>query len=386
MSKMLDRETKTPASGTTAPEGVAAPMRTASARRATDPRAVAVGYARAARERWQAAGPVGRRRASIVAGGVGLIVLIAVVAALVIPGLSRPADQSSMPGMQMGPSPNAPAHQLYDPQAPSVPQGDTVNIKLEVKEAVISVAPNMAYSAWTFNGTVPGPVLRVRQGQTVNFTLVNGTKVPHSIDFHAAQTAWNVNYQSVQPGKSFSFSWRANVPGIFMYHCGTPPVMMHMANGMYGAIIVDPANGWSPAREYVLLQSEFYMRQLPNGTYTYDDAKAMASNPDNVVFNGYANQYKDAPLTAKPGEKIRLFLLNAGPSQFSAFHVIGAIFSDFYEDGDPANHMHSSQTVSVPPGGGTVVELTIPDAGSYPFVTHAFSHAMKGALGVIKVE
>src|SRR5262249_27990215 len=150
--------------------------------------------------------------------------------------------------------------------------------------------------------------------QIVHFTLTNSTSMPHSIDFHAAQTPWNVNYQAVAPGKSFSFDWRANVPGVFMYHCGTPPVMMHMANGMYGAIIVDPAGGWAPAREYMLVQSEFYLHQLPNGGYAMDNDKAMASMPDYVVFNGYADQYKAAPLTAGPSEKIRLFIVNAGPS------------------------------------------------------------------------
>jgi nitrite reductase (NO-forming) len=283
-------------------------------------------------------------------------------------------------------SPNAPAHPVYNAQAPAALQGDTVEVKLVAKEALISIAPGIAYQAWTFNGTVPGPIIRVRQGQTIHFTLTNASKMPHSIDFHAAQTPWSVNYQPVAPGKSFSFTWKANYPGVFMYHCGTPPVMVHMANGMYGAIIVDPANGWStPAQEYVLVQSEFYTRQNADGTYSIDGAKMMNSMPDYVVFNGYANQYKDAPLTAKAGQRIRLFVVNAGPSRFSAFHVIGAIFGDVYADGNPANHTVGNQTITIPPGGGAVVELTIPDAGAYPFLTHSFMDATMGATGVIKV-
>ncbi len=279
----------------------------------------------------------------------------------------------------------APAHQTYIPTLPPAPQGSDVNVKLVIQEKLISIAQGVAYHAWTFNGTVPGPIIHVRQGQMVHTTIVNEGSMPHSIDFHAAQTPWNVNYQEIGVGKSFSFTWRANFPGVFMYHCGTPTVIYHMANGMYGTIIVDPASGWTPAQEYVLVQSEFYTAQNPDGSYSVDSTKLMNGIPDYVVFNGYANQYKDAPLTAKVGQKIRLYILNAGPSQFSAFHVIGAIFSNAYMDGNPANRTQGNQTVMVAPGSGMVVELKIPDAGLYPFVTHSFADASKGAMGVIKV-
>jgi nitrite reductase (NO-forming) len=277
-------------------------------------------------------------------------------------------------------------HQTYNAVPPAAPAGNEVNIKLIMKDELITIASGIVYHAWTFNGTVPGPVLRVRQGQTVHTTLVNEGTMAHSIDFHAAQTPWNVNYQSIEVGKSFTFTWKANYPGVFMYHCGTPTVIYHMANGMYGTIIVDPANGWTPAQEYSLTQSEFYTTKGQDGTYSVDPTKMMNGIPDYVVFNGYASQYQDAPLKAKVGQRIRLFLMNAGPTQFSAFHVIGAIFSDVYVDGNPANRMVGNQTVTVPPGGGVVVELTIPEAGSYPFVTHSFANASKGAVGVIKVE
>lgn len=340
-----------------------------------------------------------------ITGAVLLLILILGIVASLLISASHPATTSSSTNgdtttsgmnMNMGststnqngatvPQIAVPAHQTYNAQPPAVAQGNTVNLTLTVKELLISIAPDVAYHAWTFNGTVPGPILHVRQGQTVHFTLINDGAMPHSIDFHAAQTPWSVNYQDIPAGKSFSFNWQANYPGVFMYHCGAPVTIYHMANGMYGEIIVDPANGWAPATEYSLVQSEFYTAQQPDGTYSIDPTKLNAVNPDYVVFNGYVNQYKAAPLVAKAGERIRLFIVNAGPSEFSAFHVIGAIFSDVYIDGNPANHTIGDQTVTVPPGGGVVVELTIPEPGLYPFVSHSFSAVGKGALGVIKV-
>jgi len=315
-----------------------------------------------------------------------LFMLMLLIVGVVFSQRPAPATSSTASTTtNTAPSVAVPSHQTYNALAPAALQGSTVNVTLTVKEVMISIAPNIAYHAWTFNGTVPGPVIRVRQGQTVHFTLVNDGNMPHSIDFHAAQTPWNVNYQDVPAGKSFSFDWKANYPGVFMYHCGAPVVIYHMANGMYGAIIVDPAQGWAPAQEYVLVQSEFYTTMLPDGSYSVDANKLNSGIPDYVVFNGYVNQYKDSPLAAKEGQRIRIFIVNAGPTLFSAFHVIGAIFSDTYADGNPANHMVGNQTVTIPPGGGMVVELTIPQAGLYPFVTHSFADVGKGALGVIKV-
>lgn len=317
--------------------------------------------------------------------GAGIVIAIALVVTLLVAALGTPGTTSTTTPSNQVKQVQVPAHQTYNAQPPATPQGDTVNLNLVAKETLISIAPGVAYHAWTFNDSVPGPILRVRQGQTVHFTLTNDSNMPHSIDFHAAQTPWNVNYQPIAPGKSFSFDWKANYPGVFMYHCGAPPAMTHMANGMYGAIIVDPAAGWAPAQEFALVQSEFYTAKAPDGSYNLDMPKMMNNTPDYVVFNGYANQYKDAPLQAKAGQRIRFFLVNAGPSLFEAFHVIGGIFSDVYVDGNPANHLVGDQTVTVPPGGGTVVELTIPDVGIYPFVTHSFSAASIGALGVLQV-
>jgi nitrite reductase (NO-forming) len=341
---------------------------------------------------WWEGLPTGLRRTAtqVVTVVVTTLIVLQLAAAFGLVGGSRSAAPSAGAGATTSATSTitpakAPAHPVYSAVPPAAPQGNIVDVHLVAKEGLIAIAPGVAYNAWTFNGTVPGPIIRVRQGQTIHFTLTNDSQMPHSIDFHAAQTPWNVNYQPVAPGKSFSFDWQANYPGVFMYHCGTPPVMVHMANGMYGAIIVDPSAGWAPAQEYVLVQSEFYAHLDSNGTYSVDGKKLMAATPDYVVFNGYANQYKDAPLTAKAGERIRLFVVNAGPSLFSAFHVIGGIFSDVYQDGNPANHTVGDQTVTIPPGGGAVLELTIPDAGTYPFLTHSFMGADLGALGLLTV-
>ena len=281
-------------------------------------------------------------------------------------------------------TPDAPFKTYPAELAPAGPE-TTKQITLEVKDVNLEVAPGVVVRAWTFNGTVPGPAIHVRQGDTIEFTLVNHGTTDHSIDFHAAQTPWDKNYQSIKPGESLSFTWTANFPGVFMYHCGTPPVIHHIASGMYGAIIVDPVEPLPTAKEYVLVQSELYLTQQADGYYTTDGAKANAITPSYVVFNGYANQYKDAPLMADPGQLIRMWVMNAGPTTFSAFHVNGALFENTYADGNPANKQFGNQTVTVPPGGGYMVELKIPDAGLYPFVTHSFAYTGLGALGLIDV-
>jgi nitrite reductase (NO-forming) len=294
------------------------------------------------------------------------------------------AAQADMPGMSSTPAAVQP-HKTYDPVLPPATADTVKQITLHVTNVTTEIAPGVPMDEWTFNGTVPGPVLHVNLGDTVKFTLVNDGTTDHSIDLHAAQTPWNINYVSIAPGKSLSFDFKANYPGVFMYHCGTPPVIHHLAMGMYGAIVVSSPDLKPVAKEYVLVQSEFYVTKGANGIFQTDGAKLNAVTPDYVVFNGYADQYKDAPLTANPGERIRLWVVNAGPTTFSAFHVIGAIFDAAYESGNPQNVQHGMQTVTIPPGGGYMVELVIPDAGLYPFVTHSFAYTGKGALGLIKV-
>lgn len=262
--------------------------------------------------------------------------------------------------------------------------GNVVNITMYTTQNKIEIAKDTYYQGWTFDGTVPGPVLRVKQGDKVHFTLVNkDPNMAHSIDFHAAQTAWNKNYIDIPPGESYTFDWEAKVPGIFMYHCGTAPVLAHIANGMYGAILVDPSDEetqFEKAREYVLVQSEFY-----KDANDIDDM--MNGQPRVVAFNGKAFKYsKENPLEAKPGELIRIYVVNAGPNNFSAFHIVGTIFDKVYFNGNPKNVNYGVQTVTIPPGGGYAVELRVPEEGLYPIVSHSFKDATKGATGFLKVS
>lgn len=294
---------------------------------------------------------------------------------------AAPATAVAMPPTVMPDVPFTP----YPAELPAAGPEIARLITLEAIDVNLEVAPGVVMRAWTFNGTLPGPALHVRQGDTVKFTLVNRGSIQHSIDFHAAQTPWDKNYQSIMPGESLSFTWKANYPGVFMYHCGTPPVIHHIASGMYGAIVVDPAEPLPPAREYVLVQSELYLTQQPDGYYVADGSKMNSIAPSFVVFNGYANQYATAHLMTYPGQLVRLWVVNAGPTTFSAFHVIGALFQSSYADGNPANRHSGNQTVTIPPGGGYMVEMVMPEAGLYPFVTHSFAYTGLGALGLINV-
>ncbi|MCQ3930775.1 MAG: hypothetical protein DPW16_09985 [Chloroflexi bacterium] len=261
-------------------------------------------------------------------------------------------------------------------------------ITLETPHNIREIAPGVAYELWSFNGTGPGPHLHVKEGELVKFSMTNpDDHMQHSIDFHAAQLAWEKYYQAVNPGETHAFDWTPNFPGVFMYHCGTPPVLAHIGNGMHGAIVVQPKDGWpEPAREYVLVQSEWYLGDPEaDGVRRGNTQKMTAGTPDMVVFNGYLNQYQANPLVADPGELIRLHVCNCGPTVWSAFHVIGAIFEAAYADGNPLNKQVGMQTVTIPPGGGYTVEMRIPDEGFYPFVTHSFAYTGRGALGIIKV-
>jgi nitrite reductase (NO-forming) len=261
----------------------------------------------------------------------------------------------------------------------------TKQLTITASDATVEIGAGVQYEAWTFDGGVPGPVVHVRQGDTVDFTLKNDGSTGHSIDFHAAQIPWDVNYKTILPGESLSFKWTADLPGTFVYHCGTAPVLHHIANGMYGAIVVDPETPLDPATEYVFVQSEFYAKAGTGDVWVGDMDKMRAATPDLLAFNGVAFQYRDNPLPAKAGERIRLHVVNAGPTLFSAFHVIGALFDKVFIDGNPANLLRGVQTYTVPPGGGSTFELIIPNPGLYPVVTHNFAYTELGAVGLLQV-
>jgi nitrite reductase (NO-forming) len=281
----------------------------------------------------------------------------------------------------------AKAHKPYDATLPPIKSGNVVPLHITLKDVTLQIAPGVKFSAWTFDGGAPGPVIHVREGQTIKVTLTNGGAIPHSIDFHAARIAPDKAFASVMPGKSFSFSFKAGDPGVFMYHCGTPPVLAHIANGMYGAIVVDPTTPLRRAdKEYVLVAGEWYLDSpgLTKPAYlSMDKARVMA--PDWVTFNGYANQYKDHPLTAKPGDLVRFYVVDAGPSLATAFHVVGSILDRAYVNGDMTQYQRAVQTVDVPPCGGAVFETRIAQPGLYPFVSHSFASVDMGELGILKV-
>ena len=255
---------------------------------------------------------------------------------------------------------------------------DKVYIHLVVEEKMIEVAPGVTMPLYTYNGSVPGPVLRVRQGDVVNFTLTNraNNTLGHSLDFHAAKVAWNVYYRTIAPGQTLTFEWVAEYPGVFMYPCGTPPVLEHIAKGMYGMIVVEPRDALPRVdKEFFLVQSELYdtMDEMMNATPRY------------VVFDGYVNKYIAEPLEVKVDDVVRVYFLNAGPSLWSAFHVIGTVFDRVWIDGNPRNLQLRLQTVNVPPSGGVIVDFDFAQAGQNPFVTHAFADASKGAVGLFNV-
>jgi nitrite reductase (NO-forming) len=259
-------------------------------------------------------------------------------------------------------------------------------IRLEIQHVTLNVAPGVTYAAWTFGGRVPGPTLHVGQGDTVDFTLVNHANIPHSMDFHAAELAPSKYYVNVMPGDSLHYRFVARIPGAFMYHCGTAPVAMHIANGMYGALVVDPATRQPKAKEFVLVQSEFYLSSSPgaDGAHTLDWGKLLGLAPDHVVFNGRVAQYAEHPLEVAPGELVRLYVVNAGPNRISSFHVVGGIFERVFQDGSRTNPLVGVQTVNVPVGGGSIFEVRLREPGDYPFVSHAFADATKGAVGVLR--
>lgn len=282
----------------------------------------------------------------------------------------------------------AKAHVAYDATLPPVPAGNLVKVHMTLKDMTVEIAPGVKYSTWAFDGHgAPGPILHVRQGQTVEMTLTNGGAIPHSIDFHAARIAPNVAFKDVAPGDSFTFRFVANDPGVFMYHCGTKPVLAHIANGMYGALIVDPATPLPRAdHEYVLVASEWYMNGDGIATpASLDMQKARAMMPDWTTFNGYANQYVTHPLTAKPGETTRFYVVAAGPTLDTNFHVVGTIFDRAWPNADMTHFQQGVQTVAVPAGGGAVFDVKIDDEGLYPFVSHAFAHVDLGQVGLLKV-
>jgi nitrite reductase (NO-forming) len=284
----------------------------------------------------------------------------------------------------------AEAHAPYDATLPAAPAGDVVKVEMVLKDMAVEIAPGVRYNTWAFDGHgAPGPIIHVKQGQTVEMTLTNGGSIPHSIDFHAARIAPDQAFRDAAPGESFTFRFTADDPGVFMYHCGTKPVLAHIANGMYGAIVVSPTEKPLPPvdKEYVLVASEWYMNSDGlDEPASLSMEKARAMEPDWTTFNGYANQYVTHPLTADPGETVRFWVVAAGPTLDTNFHVVGGIFDRAWVNGDVTSPPQLGvQTVLVPAGGGGVFDVKIDEPGLYPFVSHAFAHVDLGQVGLLKV-
>lgn len=271
----------------------------------------------------------------------------------------------------------------------------TVVLTLETTEVKGMLAPGVEYTFWTFGGTVPGPMIRVRVGDTVELTLRNapGSEFAHSIDLHAVTgPGGGAKATQVGPGKDATFRFKALNPGLYVYHCATPHIPTHVANGMYGLILVEPEGGLPKVdREYQVVQGDFYTkgRHGQKGHQLFDLAKARAEQPDYVVFNGAVGAVAgDRALKAKVGETVRLYVGNGGPNLISSFHVIGEIFDAVYPEGAVGKEPNRNvQTTLVPAGGSAIVEFKVEVPGTYVLVDHSIFRAIdKGAAGHLVVS
>jgi nitrite reductase (NO-forming) len=279
-----------------------------------------------------------------------------------------------------------------DATAPAPGDGDgngggrVHRVELRVQEVQRELAPGVRQTLWTFNGTAPGPVLRGRVGDTFEVTLINDGGIDHGVDFHAGALAPDTPMRSIDPGQRLTYRFTATKAGIWMYHCSTVPMLLHIGNGMYGAVIIDPPELPPVDREYVLVQSELYLG--PDGQHG-DLTTMQAEQPDAVVFNGYPSQYAHRPLTAHAGQRVRFWVLDAGPNRGSSFHIVGAQFDTVYREGQwllRLGDQGGAQVLDLAPAAGGFVETVFPEPGHYPFVSHIMVDAERGARGIVEVR
>ena len=272
-----------------------------------------------------------------------------------------------------------------DPALAPAPGQTLHEIALHATEVEHEVAPGVKQLMWTFNDQVPGPTLRGKVGDIFRITLTNDGKLPHSVDFHASKVAWNDEMRSIGPGESIVYEYEAKHAGIFMYHCGTSPALHHIGMGMYGAIVIDPPTLAPVAHEYVLVQSELY--GAAKGAVA-DLNKMLDEAWDAVVFNGAVNQYRDRPIQVQVGDRVRVWVIDDGPSENSSFHIVGTIFDTVFKEGtyllQPGTERGGAQALDLQPAQGGFVEFTFDEEGLYPIVTHKFANVPKGALGLFK--
>jgi nitrite reductase (NO-forming) len=282
-----------------------------------------------------------------------------------------------------------------DPTLPAVPAGHVKRFRVGVLMHTTKVADDRPpLRVWSFGvngrflrGTGASPPMVVKQGDRVQITFVNGSSaamhvnMAHSLDIHAAAVAPNVAFKSIPPGATWHYSFTARDPGVFMYHCATAPMVLHLASGMVGMFVVKPRHLPTVDRELWLTQQEYYLPRQPGGDSDY--GKMLQERPDVIAFNGYAHQYMSHPIRVRRGERIRVYLLNPGPSHVSSFHVIGAIFAHTYSEGVSARH---AQVLTLAPSSGGWADFTLRQQGAYPFVDHNFASMAKGAMGAMVTE
>ncbi len=282
--------------------------------------------------------------------------------------------------------------------APKVPPAigkraaQTVHVSFEAKEFKGPINDDVQYEFWSFNGTVPGPMARVRVGDDVQFHLSNHKNniQPHNIDIHAVNgPGGGAAVNTVSPGETKTFTWKALNPGLYIYHCAAGSIVDHIANGMYGLILVEPEGGLSQVdREFYVFESEFFASDPEDGVAAFDITKGLEEHPTYVVFNGRDGALlgKNA-LKAKAGETVRIFFGNIGPNGISSFHVIGEIFDNVYHEGAINGLMnHNVQTTLVPSAGATIVEFKVDNPGTYVLVDHSIFRVAKGSIGHLVVE
>lgn len=310
-----------------------------------------------------------------------------------------PAAASDSQAAAETPSSELPVIDAIMTHAPEVPPAidrdhpAKVRVKMETVEKTMTMEDGVEYHYWTFNGDVPGQMIRVREGDTVEVEFSNNpsSTVPHNVDFHAATgQGGGAEASFTAPGHTSTFSFKALQAGLYIYHCAVAPVGMHIANGMYGLILVEPKEGLPKVdKEFYIVQGDFYTKgkKGAQGLQPFDMDKAIAEQPEYVVFNGHVGSIAgDNALKAKAGETVRMYVGNGGPNLVSSFHVIGEIFDKVYVEGGKLINENVQSTV-IPAGGAAMIEFKVDIPGSYTIVDHSIFRAFnKGALGQLKVE
>lgn len=315
------------------------------------------------------------------------------------PAASAEAASSAAQAAAETPAGELPVIDAVTTHAPEVPPAidrdypAKVRVKMETVEKTMKMDDGVEYRYWTFDGDVPGRMIRVREGDTVEVEFSNNpsSTVPHNVDFHAATgQGGGAAATFTAPGRTSTFSFKALQPGLYIYHCAVAPVGMHIANGMCGLILVEPKEGLPKVdKEFYIVQGDFYTKgkKGAQGLQPFDMDKAVAEQPEYVVFNGHVGSIAgDNALKAKAGETVRMYVGNGGPNLVSSFHVIGEIFDKVYVEGGKLINENVQSTI-VPAGGSAIVEFKVDIPGSYTLVDHSIFRAFnKGALGQLKVE